>query len=181
MRGLSNGASVMCLFLRRSPTAILRRIRTVIVNAVDGMMKRRLVPHIGEEILKAVAPARAHENTSRSIFSKPVVCWRVAAPSHGSPTIIFRPASAALSKITSRTVLQIVSASLAGVLDDTSTTGCRSNSQTVSPNRFGAPTITQAIPYFLAAAQAHRTTAKDDKFTESLSYQVNDLHRAIIS
>lgn len=61
------GASIPCLLARRRPAAILRRVRAVIVDAINRVARRWAWSHIGEEVLKAAEPSRADRDTSAAV------------------------------------------------------------------------------------------------------------------
>ncbi len=78
------------LLLWGGPAAVARFVITVVVNAVNGMFRRRLWPHVSKEIDEGLQPAVAHYNIAPTI---PVVAaiTRVAASfTHSCPRIPFR-------------------------------------------------------------------------------------------
>src|SRR3990167_6938302 len=62
-------ASVERLFLTSGPAAITRSVRTVVVDALNGVLRSGAHPHIGEEVGKGQAPSVANGDTSASVVS----------------------------------------------------------------------------------------------------------------
>lgn len=84
-------ASTPCiatLLLLSSPFAVIGRVALAVVDAVNGVIWRRPLSHVVEEILKVIPPL-TDRNASPAIMF--VACCRgtVAAHSHVQPVIIF--------------------------------------------------------------------------------------------
>jgi hypothetical protein len=76
------------LFAPGSPAAISRLIVAIIVDAIDGMLRGRLAPHIGNEILVTIAPAITNCDAPATVVLKILVPLVVAAGPHVFPTAI---------------------------------------------------------------------------------------------
>ena len=82
-------SSVLHVLFVRYPVAILRRIRSVIVDTVNFMAcgARR---HIGNKITERVEPSIADKNTPAAIVFKWLGVWVIASALHALPDIIKR-------------------------------------------------------------------------------------------
>lgn len=74
-------SSVVGLLDARGPLAILRRIVSVGVSAIQGVLVRWTRPHIIQEVLERLRPSLAHSDSSATI----VRMFRFAAAFHGCP------------------------------------------------------------------------------------------------
>lgn len=81
--------TIRSLFPACSPSAIARLIVAVIVNALKGMLRRWLWPHVGQEILKRVAPMFANRNTTSAVAGISLVTGVEATLLHITPDLIF--------------------------------------------------------------------------------------------
>lgn len=70
------------------PSAVVRRVWPVVVDAIERMTNRA-TPHIGKESLVVVVPFRAHGNPARPIGSIAFALRIVASPFRVLPTSIF--------------------------------------------------------------------------------------------
>lgn len=71
-------APVPSLFRSSCPSAIIFRIRTIIVNAINPMGQRRALSNIGSEFGKIVSPFFSHSNTASTVVPEGLVLWIVA-------------------------------------------------------------------------------------------------------
>jgi hypothetical protein len=76
------------LFFRRCPSTIIRSIRSVVIDAVNGFAVRTW-PHICEKVLERIAPAVANCYSACTILSIAFVTFIVAPSFHSYPTAIF--------------------------------------------------------------------------------------------
>lgn len=74
-------------FLRRpwNPSAVLRRVGSVIVNAVEGVTVRAQA-HVSQKIHKRISPSVTHDNTAPSVVRIFFAVSGVASPPHLNPT-----------------------------------------------------------------------------------------------
>ena len=84
----SRSAIVILLFWKR-PSAILGRIWTVVVSAINPMLRRWLAAHVSEEVFERI-PAVAHCDASPAIVRELFVASIIAALLHCFPSAIFR-------------------------------------------------------------------------------------------
>lgn len=82
-------ASVLALFKFRSPSAIRRGIRAVVVDSVDGCFWERLQSHVGKEVDKRGSPAVADHNSTTAVEMILAVARVVAASLHFLPCDVF--------------------------------------------------------------------------------------------
>jgi hypothetical protein len=80
--------SVLCLFLARSPSAILMRVMAIIVVAFDRHIGRAW-SHIAQELREAMFPFVAHRNASATVTSKIFIRRNIAADLCVMPGMIF--------------------------------------------------------------------------------------------
>lgn len=82
--------SVAPLFLHGGPAAIVRRIGTIVVDAIKRMGGARLASHVGQEICEVGAPALADGNAAPAVLV-PIFVLRIRrAIEHAAPSMIFR-------------------------------------------------------------------------------------------
>lgn len=84
-------AGIPGLFSASGPAAILWRVWTVVVNALNSVLVRRPFAHIGEEVFKRIAPAVANKNSPTAPICKAVVIRVVAALLDAAPCIPLWP------------------------------------------------------------------------------------------
>ena len=90
-------ARVECLVGIRGPSAILRRVRTVVVDAVNRVLQRRSRSHVGVE-RGVVVPALADGNASAAVARIFVMLGIQASLPHRQPRRVFNtPASYGVS------------------------------------------------------------------------------------
>ena len=82
------GAFIVRLFLGRSPSAIFRGIRTVIVSPVKRVVGRGRLAHIFPKAHKRSTPSTAYINTPSTVPRKVFVRFVVAALDHALPGLV---------------------------------------------------------------------------------------------
>jgi hypothetical protein len=82
-------SSITRLFLRHSPSTISRLIISVVVNAVDGMLRTRRPSHVFEEIFVRIKPSIADSNSPSAISVIVLAFSVVAALLYAAPCTIF--------------------------------------------------------------------------------------------
>src|SRR5258705_4573947 len=82
-------APVVGLFLVGSPTAVLRRIRSVIINAFKAHI-RRTRTHVCKEIFKRIPPTITNRNSTCSVFVVAGMVLIVTSAFHRAPSTVFR-------------------------------------------------------------------------------------------
>ena len=91
---LSVSTLVPLLFGARGPTAILWRVGTIVVDAVNGVIGRWLSAHVRQKCL-VVRPSVANRNSTPAIARIPAISWILATLEHVRPRLVFsRPPSA---------------------------------------------------------------------------------------
>lgn len=84
------------LFLHGCPSAIIRRVGTVVVDALKRMFRRGFWSHIGEEVSEGVSPTVADVDTSRAIVAVKLTGFDVTTVITAVPRYIFRRATSAM-------------------------------------------------------------------------------------
>jgi hypothetical protein len=72
-------ASVGVLLCRCRPSTILWRVGTVVIDAINGMARRRSLTHVGVERFEALCPSRTHRNTAPTVVGESAIA-RVETP-----------------------------------------------------------------------------------------------------
>ena len=80
---------IVGLFLGCRPTAILRRVITIVVFAVDGVLKRWSAPHVFEEGDKAGPPSVTHLDTTSTVKRKSSISRIVTSAFRHLPRFVF--------------------------------------------------------------------------------------------
>ena len=73
-----------------SPSAVVRGIRAVVVNAVKRVFRGWSLTHVSEEGTKRIEPAGADEDAARAIAQERVVAWLGTSRLHTTPNIVLR-------------------------------------------------------------------------------------------
>ena len=63
----SSSRSIVSLLEPRGPAAVIRRVRTIVVDAIKRVVRRRTRAHIGEKGFETCHPAIAHRNAAASV------------------------------------------------------------------------------------------------------------------
>lgn len=82
-------ATIICLLFRSGPTAVFRRVVTVIIFSIYRIMLSWLFPHICKEIFEAMKPALVYCNAASTVFWIVFILWIQAAHLHTDPRIVF--------------------------------------------------------------------------------------------
>lgn len=83
-------ARVIALFADCRPSAVLARIRAVVVNAVNRVPLRWSRAHVVDERVKAIAPGIAHRDASASVVLELTARLVIAAGAHHVPDVVVR-------------------------------------------------------------------------------------------
>jgi hypothetical protein len=75
---------VLALLKGRCPSAVVRSVRTVVVDPLDGQPRRRFT-HVCKESLKAVTPAVTDRNAATAVVLEPLVLGVEATLFHRCP------------------------------------------------------------------------------------------------
>lgn len=78
-------SGVSHLFRASSPTAVIRRVRPIIINSVYRMFFRWSDAHICHESLKRTFPTVANINPSAAVIAKIFISWVFASANHINP------------------------------------------------------------------------------------------------
>lgn len=78
-------AFVPSLFQASGPAAIIRRVRTVVVDPLNRVKWRRTRPHIGQERIKRLRPLVADRDSSPAVILVGRTCWVQDAHFHFEP------------------------------------------------------------------------------------------------
>lgn len=81
-------ATIAALNDRRRPTAILRAVRSIVVDAVKGH-SRRAWPHVCDECVKGFSPTIADIDSTSTVHRIPLVPWITTAVFHTLPCAVF--------------------------------------------------------------------------------------------
>lgn len=73
-----------------SPSAVLRAVRSVVVDSVDGVVGRRACSHVSQEVLKRTLPSSADLDSSGTIVFERFDLWVPTAVQHRLPGSVFR-------------------------------------------------------------------------------------------
>lgn len=79
---------ISCLFCGGGPSAVVRRIRAVVVDAVKRMAAGRAASHVGQKRLKRVTPPIAYANTATAIALVVAVAGIGASRFHALPNLV---------------------------------------------------------------------------------------------
>lgn len=89
LRRLRVAAFIPLLLGSRGPSAVIRRVGAVVVDAVQRMIGRWASPHVLQERLVGRAPLVTDANTTPAITRIPLVARIVTAVPHIDPRLIF--------------------------------------------------------------------------------------------
>ena len=79
---------IVGLLFGGSPSTILRGIRTIVINTVNGMARRWPWSHISIESCEIIAPLLAHDNATSTIVMIFAMIRVVAACFHADPYLV---------------------------------------------------------------------------------------------
>ena len=80
--------AIVALFSLRRPTTVLRRIAEVVVYAIDGVIQRRALAHVGQEVCERRSPSIADRNSPLAIMLKGRAAGLCAARNHIPPASV---------------------------------------------------------------------------------------------
>ena len=100
-RNSTTRATVIRLLSLVGPSAIVWTVGTVIVFALDGVLRRRTTPHVSEKLREAVSPLIAHNDAASAVVTKVVMFLRMATAAHIRPCAVLCAASAAMRAVVS--------------------------------------------------------------------------------
>lgn len=83
-------STIIGLFRRRGPAAIVGRVWAVVVFTIDRMAGRRPQAHIRGEVLEALEPAGADADSATSILWIVLIAGVVASTLNSLPRIVLR-------------------------------------------------------------------------------------------
>lgn len=87
---MSRHRLVSRLFYAGCPSAVARLVAAIVVDSVDGVLRRWFRAHVFKERRKAVSPSVAHGYPPSSVETKLVVSWVVATADHLRPRRVLR-------------------------------------------------------------------------------------------
>lgn len=82
--------AVHSLFVTGRPSAILRRIGSIVVNSVKTQFTGRSLSHIRKKVFERIIPAVADRDSSPTVIAKGAIIRIVAAITHTDPGCILR-------------------------------------------------------------------------------------------
>lgn len=82
--------SVPALFGSSGPPAVIWRVITVIINAVDRVLRCRALTHVGKEILETRSPSSTYRNAAATVICKGPVRTVLATVDHVAPAHVER-------------------------------------------------------------------------------------------
>ena len=83
------GTAIAGLLCGRGPSAILRRVRTIIIDAIQLMFGSGACAHVGEKVIEQ-SPSVTDRNPACSIVYVPFIARIKASGFHGTPDVILR-------------------------------------------------------------------------------------------
>jgi hypothetical protein len=173
MAALLGIASVSALLLSRGPATVLRRVIPFIVDAVNGMRRRWLESHIGQEVVERVQPSTADADAAASVSVVTAGAWVVAPDFHVVPRPVFgRVVAAAMS--VSKKVIAIGFGSTVAM--EATATSRMSRPKSVRANLDCGPALTFADPFRVPSFPGRALSKFDhDEPTEGLPRQIEVL------
>jgi hypothetical protein len=153
-------AAVCGLLLRRCPTAVLGRVRTIVIDAINRMADGRSFAHVLEECLEAITPAIAYCNSARAIFGIIASTRIQAAVLESLPSRVFNRVRHAVCAVGFSNALQPETAA-----------GHDSLSQMVLADGHAIPAITATNPCSVPDGR-WPSLSKHKQPTESVSSQI---------
>lgn len=86
-------ARIAVLLCPRRPSHIARFVMSVVVDAIERVIRRWAWPHIREEGVETATPAVAHGYAATTIVRERLHSWVMTAAAHVNPDLIFRRAT----------------------------------------------------------------------------------------
>lgn len=141
--------TVQALRAASGPSAILRAVRAVVVNAVDGVPWRRFTSHIRDKVIE-IFPTLAHANPSAAVVRIISALWITAPSSNIAPRDVFG------TPLPVQWRLAVLHASFNQLFStQATTTTCVAISQTLADNR-DAQSAVASTPIVQARGQPRR-------------------------
>lgn len=157
-------ASVCALVLWHSPYAVVRAVRTIVVNALNRVSCRRTCTHVFNEILKG-APALANDNAALAVIVKVLGSRIGAAVDHAGPDSMFARARCAMRA-------QSFSVALSKLFTANAAAGQATTVQKVcSSNLLGLSAVTHADPS-RATARCVLASMQNGESAKNLARQI---------
>lgn len=165
--GHEDGTSrVPGLFREAGPTTVSRFIASIVVDAINGVLRRWARSHVCEEVLERRQPPGAHLNAASAISLVARVVAVTAAFLHCLPDSIFAGPGRAVG-------LQALPAKVGLVAAATNRVPA---SQAAGDSNVGRAAIAMAYPTRLLGVGVNRVTVKHNKATESSAREVGSRH-----
>lgn len=162
--GPSSRPSVVGLFRPSSPTAVLGRIRSIVVDPFDGEMHSRAFTHVSKECLIAGAPSVTDNNSPPAIVRIVMIPRTLAAILHCLPNHVFGIRAASSGAPNAGAVPRHY---FAGAFTGIASARIRITAAKIPASNKGLlPAIAPAQPSTLPAT-ATRSFAEDGKASES--------------
>lgn len=162
---LTSRAAILRLLAFGRPAAISRFVRTVIIDSVDRMLRRRSLAHVGEECREVGTPRCTYPNTTRAVIAKACVLRVFTAIDHVCPREIF-----------GRAIHAVFSFVCAIPFRAKATTGQRiSHLQIVGGDRFLCAAFASAQPLVAFSGKSLRGWFNNEQASEALTLQVGRL------
>lgn len=154
-------SAIVRLCRRGGPPAVLRSVRTIVVDAVDRVQAARPGAHVRVEGLEAVAPAFAHGDAAAAPIRVVRRSWIQAAVLQPLPCVELRSRGQPVRPVCGRRALALQAATRLNLLP-----------QVVLPDDSRAPAVTLAAPHPVTRRRARRLI-EDDQTAEALADQAN--------
>ena len=142
-------APVVALLKRCRPSAILRAIWSVVVDAIQRVLGRWLRPHVGQEGLKASLPPSAHRNTTAAPFFVAMMRAPEATGLQVAPRVVFRRSSIAPASVA---VLQVGLSGQVGMQAAATLRGARSHVSAARADACAAVTSARPVVSAIGAS-----------------------------
>lgn len=160
------------LFRWRCPAAISRFVIAIIVNAIDGMLRRRPRSHVGVEVFKTFEPSLADVDAASPVYRKFLVLWIVAFIMQSRPSRVLGRFAHAVRQ----SVLVVGRVLCGGLLLKTTATRRVSALEIGCSHACGLAAIALAPPKSVPASWWRRGSANDFEPSVSVARQVQLWH-----
>jgi hypothetical protein len=165
-------STVRSLLLRRCPAAVLRRVRAIVIDPVEGRSLRP-VPHVLDECFEALAPSLADCDPTAAVVRIVLVLRSCASALHARPGLVEH-----VSGLVSSVAMNERRLSETGSCDfamKAAARARRSASETGCADRDGCTAFAAARPVRDALAprgETVRLRIDDGQASESLAYEI---------
>jgi hypothetical protein len=163
---------IPALFRCSGPSAIVRPVVSIHVDAIDGVFVSRATPHVLEESFVGISPAVTNLDASAAVVAKADMARVVASRLHGSPNVVF-VGHAELG------ALAVSSGAIATQRPFSSEASAAFHSavaQVATPSVDRATAVALAVPDYRAACSSDRACRNES--SETLSSEVGCFHGA---